>query len=140
MSLAMTVSEREDFLSGVHVGIVSIPRKVKGPLAVPVWYDYEPGGQPWFITSKSSIKGKLLNRADRISLCAQTEEPPYKYVSVEGPFTVSGSSHDELLHMATRYLGGDQGRAYAQASVTDETSIIVRIEPVTWYTVDYSKR
>lgn len=136
----MTKPEREEFLSGVHVGIVSIPRKVKGPLAVPIWYDYEPGQRPWIITSKSSIKGKLLNRAERISLCAQTEDAPYKYVSVEGPFSVSASSHDKLLHMAIRYLGEEQGRAYAQASVTDESSIIVQIEPVTWYTVDYAKR
>ncbi len=92
------------------------------------------------ITSKNSIKGKLLNHAARISLCAQSEEVPYKYVSVEGPYTITSSSYGHLLHMATRYLGEKQGYAYAQAAVVDDSSIVVTIDPVTWYTVDYAKR
>jgi len=139
MSLAMTESERQAFLSGVHVGIVSIPRKLKGPLTVPIWYDYEPDGCVWMITNESSIKGKLLKNADRISLCAQTERAPYQYVSVEGPFTISQPEEGQLLDMAIRYLGEKQGRAYAAGGNENTDSIIVSIEPETWYSVDYRK-
>jgi hypothetical protein len=31
-----------------------------GPLTVPIWYDYSPGGQLWVITGKQSRKSKLL--------------------------------------------------------------------------------
>ena len=139
MSLSMSVNERESFLSGLHVGIISIPRAVKGPLTVPIWYDYKPGGDLWVITDTDSIKGKLLARASRISLCAQTETAPYQYVSVEGPFTTRPSSQEELLGMAIRYLGEKQGRAYAEGSNGGDGSIIVSMTPETWYTVDYSK-
>jgi nitroimidazol reductase NimA-like FMN-containing flavoprotein (pyridoxamine 5'-phosphate oxidase superfamily) len=140
MSLAMSKDQREEFLSGLHVGIVGIQREGKGPLTVPIWYDYEPGGELWMITQNTSIKGKLLAITERISLCVQTEVAPYQYVSIEGPFSTSESTTAQLLSMAVRYLGEEQGKAYADSSGDGEGSIVVRIKPETWYTVDYSKR
>lgn len=140
MSLAMSKGQREEFLNGLHVGIVSIPRQGKGPLTVPIWYDYEPGGEPWMITGRTSIKGKLLTKVDRISLCVQTEVAPYQYVSIEGPFSISEPTAAESLSMAVRYLGEEQGQVYANSSGNNEGSIIISIKPETWYTVDYSKR
>ena len=82
----MSEHERQEFLAGVHVGVISIERADGPPLTVPIWYGYEPGGLVWIITGAESLKGRLLNAARRFSLCAQTEEPPfYKSVSVEGP-------------------------------------------------------
>jgi hypothetical protein len=136
----MSSSERERFLSALHVGIISIPRASKGPLTVPIWYDYQPGGEVWVITDADSIKGKLLTKASRISLCAQTETAPYQYVSVEGPFTTRPSTQEELLAMAVRYLGEEQGQAYAENSAGGgEGSIVVAIAPETWFSVDYNK-
>jgi hypothetical protein len=136
----MSSSERERFLSALHVGIISIPRATKGPLTVPIWYDYQPGGEVWVITDTDSIKGKLLTKASRISLCAQTETAPYQYVSVEGPFTTRPSTQEELLAMAVRYLGEEQGQAYAENSAGGgEGSIVVAIAPETWFSVDYNK-
>ncbi|MFP6802972.1 MAG: hypothetical protein VCA12_07530 [Pseudomonadales bacterium] len=136
----MSSSERELFLSALHVGIISIPRATKGPLTVPIWYDYQPGGEVWVITDTDSIKAKLLTKASRISLCAQTETEPYQYVSVEGPFTTRPSTQEELLAMAVRYLGEEQGQAYAENSAGGgEGSIVVAIAPETWFSVDYNK-
>ena len=140
MSLTMSSNERELFLSALHVGIISIPRATKGPLTVPIWYDYQPGGEVWVITDTDSIKAKLLTKASRISLCAQTETAPYQYVSVEGPFTTRPSTQEELLAMAVRYLGEEQGQAYAENSAGGgEGSIVVAIAPQTWFSVDYNK-
>jgi len=140
MSLTMSAIDRERFLSDLHVGIISIPRAAKGPLTVPIWYDYEPGGEVWVITDSDSIKGKLLTKASRISLCAQTETAPYQYVSIEGPFTTRPATQEELLAMAIRYLGEKQGQAYAEnSSGGGEGSIIVSIAPETWFSVDYNK-
>lgn len=138
MSLNMSVAQRQAFLADLHVGVVSIPRQTKGPLTVPIWYDYTPEGEAWMITDRDSIKGKLLARAERISLCAQTEIAPYQYVSIEGPFTTRETTAEELLQMAIRYLGEVGGRAYA-SNAGQGSSMVVSITPQTWYTVDYNQ-
>ena len=94
------------------------------------------------ITGTESRKGRLLKMGERVSLAAQSEAPPYKYVSVEGPITeIKDSSQEELLSMAIRYLGEQQGKAYAQAnaSVSEGRSILVSVTPERWLAVDYSK-
>lgn len=139
MSLKMSDEEREEFLSGLHVGIMGIGREGRGPLTVPIWYDYEPGGDVWVITDANSLKAKALNGVERISLCAQTEAPPYQYVSVEGAYTTRPSSPEALLHMAIRYLGEEGGQAYAESSEAGADSLIVSFMPDRWLTVDYGK-
>ena len=42
------------------------------------------GGEVRVVTDRASRKGRLLERVKRCSLCAQSETPPYKYVTVEG--------------------------------------------------------
>ena len=139
MSLAMTQQEREAFLADLHVGILGVSHG-KVPLAVPIWYAYEPGGDVWVITNRESIKGKALDTTGRFSLCAQSEDLPYKYVTVAGSVSVvEDSSHDALLNMATRYLGPKLGAQYAEASATTGGSALYRLRPERWYSVDYSK-
>jgi nitroimidazol reductase NimA-like FMN-containing flavoprotein (pyridoxamine 5'-phosphate oxidase superfamily) len=143
MSLAMSKDEREAFLAAVHVGVLGIPEPGRGPLAVPIWYGYEPGGELWVITERASRKGRLLAVGTRISLCAQTEEPPYRYVSVEGP-VVAVEAADLERHarpLARRYLGPELGDRYIEATAPDrEASVLVRMRPERWLTVDYRKQ
>lgn len=133
----MTADEKQAFLAGLHVGVLGLNDPGKGPLTVPVWYDYDVGGQLWFLTGPTSRKGKLLAVGDRISLCAQTETPPYQYVTVEGSVASIDEPRDEMLPMAVRYLGEDMGRAYSEGS--DGQSIVVRMNCENWLGVDYSK-
>ena len=145
MSLAMTRAEREAFLADLHVGVISIAEPGHGPLTVPIWYDYQPGGELWVITGRDSRKGRLLDSAGRLSLCVQTETPPYRYVSVEGPI-VSIEPADVERHtrpMAHRYLGKEMGDGYIAATdgpESREQSVVVRVRPERWLTVDYSKQ
>ena len=137
-TLAMTQSEREQFLSELHVGVLSIERPDGPPLTVPVWYIYEPGGELWFLTSLDSVKGRLLQQSMRFSLCAQSESLPYKYVSIEGTAMISPA--DKELHsrpMAHRYLGVKGGDSYVESESGD--SVRVSTTPERWFTVDYSK-
>ncbi|MDG2233739.1 MAG: pyridoxamine 5-phosphate oxidase [Ilumatobacter sp.] len=137
---AMTTEEREVFLAGVHVGVISIERMAGPPLTVPVWYDYSPGGDVRVIMGRASLKGRLIAAAGRLSLCAQQEELPYKYVSVEGPAAIRSADVDgDLRPMATRYLGEQMGRSYADDS-TSEDSVVVSMTPERWFSVDYGKR
>ena len=70
MSLMITREEREAFLADVHVGVISVAEDGHGPLTVPIWYSYEPGGEVRIITARRARKGQLLERAGRFSLCA----------------------------------------------------------------------
>lgn len=141
MSTVMNRAEREAFLAGVHVGVLAIARPNAGPLNVPVWYDYTPGEELWFITDSDSRKGRLLQLGTRVSLCAQTEVAPYQYVSIEGPVVeVTPALVDAHLRpMARRYLGVTQGDQYA-ANSRDGESALVRVRPEKWLSVDYRKR
>ena len=145
MSLTMTKNEREEFLAGLHVGMISIAEPERGPLTVPIWYGYEPGGELWIVTEGDSRKGRLLQKVDRFSLCAQTETLPYKYVSVEGPITSIGPSDIEEHErpMAHRYLNAELGDRYIEATGGAEArsgSILVKMRPERWLTTDYSKQ
>ena len=146
MSFTMSVAEREQFLAGLHVGILSVAAKGegevrgRGPIAVPVWYDYQPGGQVSVITGRNSRKARAIRATGRMSLCAQDEAPPYRYVSVEGPVVLEEVEFDERLAMARRYLGREGGDRY-MASEPDSASedLVVRMTPEHWLGVDYGK-
>jgi PPOX class probable F420-dependent enzyme len=139
--LAMTKAEREAFLAGVHVGVVGVDDGDRGPLTVPVWYAYEPGGDVRFVTGGDSRKATRLAQAGRASLCAQSETAPYQYVTVEGPVTVQpGVDADERRAIAHRYLGAELGDAYIAGTEEGVAgSVTVRLRPERWLTVDYGK-
>ena len=144
MSLKMNVAEREAFLADLHVGIISVAEPGRGPLTAPIWYGYEPGGELWIVTERGSRKGRLLEQAGRFSLCAQTEAPPYKYVSVEGPVTSIEASQVERDErpLARRYLGPEFGDRYIEATGGEAArgdNVLVRMRPERWLTTDYSK-
>ena len=54
--LMMTKSQREAFLADLHVGVIGIDRVDAPPLAAPVWYSYEPGGDVVFVFEADSEK------------------------------------------------------------------------------------
>ena len=142
MSLAMTKQERETFLADLHVGIISIPEEGRGPLTVPIWYSYEPGGELRVVTAGTSRKVQLLQHAGRFSVCAQTETPPYKYVSVEGPVVAIEPADVERDRrpLAHRYLGAQRGDRYIEKTRGEYVgNVLVRMLPERWLTVDYAK-
>jgi nitroimidazol reductase NimA-like FMN-containing flavoprotein (pyridoxamine 5'-phosphate oxidase superfamily) len=136
MSLTMSLEEREAFLADVHVGVISIASDDRGPLTVPIWYTYEPGGLLSFHTGRASRKAERIHAAGRFSVCAQTETAPYQYVSVEGAVVAV-----ERRAMAHRYLGPELGDLYVEATTADAaTSVTFRMRPERWLSVDYTKQ
>ena len=140
MTLKMTRTEREEFLAGVHIGIISIPRVGRAPLTAPIWYSYEAGGEVLVGIGRDSKKGQIIELGTMISLCAQDETPPYKYVTIEGPVvSIADTNTDrDTRPMAIRYVGEKLGNQYADQS-TDVGGIQVRIKPQVWLSTDYSK-
>jgi hypothetical protein len=140
-SLAMSKEDREAFLAETHIAVVSIADGERGPLTVPVWYRYEPGGKLCFVTGGSSRKANLIRTAGRLGLCVQTETPPYKYVSIEGPATVGIPNYErDIRQTALRYLGPQMGEVYLAATAADRVeSVLISVRPERWFSVDYSK-
>ena len=135
----MSRQEREEFLAGLHVGVLSVASQDgAGPLTIPVWYTYSPGGTVNVSTGRGTRKAAAIIAAGRFSLCAQDERPPYKYVTVEGPVAVEEASQDERLELARRYLGLEGGDAYIAAN-PGGSQIMLRLTPERWLSVDYGK-
>ncbi|MFG1798217.1 TIGR03618 family F420-dependent PPOX class oxidoreductase [Nocardia sp. NPDC049149] len=135
----MTSDEREAFLADLHVGVIAIERADRAPLAVPIWYGYEPGGEVLIWTETGSVKEKLIRAAGRFSLTVQVEQPPYKYVTVEGTVTgIEQATADVVTAIAVRYLGEAEGKAFTDQNLTP-TSLLVRLRPERWLSTDYSK-
>lgn len=140
MSFRMSREERESFLADLHVGVLGVSSPGRGPVVVPVWYEYDPGGEIAFITSKESIKAALIRVEGRFTLCVQNEADPYQYVSVEGPVVSMKETEDDsdLRRIARRYLGEEAGDAYAdETGGVDE--VLVKMLPEKWSTADYGK-
>ena len=135
--MTMTDSERSDFLAAVRVGVLAIDHPGHGPLALPIWYQWE-DGQVLIGMDGTSLKARLLRAAGRATMTVQTEAAPYQYVSVEGPVTVTAESRDNLA-MATRYLGPELGQWYADNNPSTADTVLVRLSPEKWRTCDFGK-
>lgn len=142
MSFAMSVADREAFLAGVHVGVLSVSAgDGRGPWTVPIWYSYEPGGEVRIITGRDSPKTRLIRNAGRGTLCVQSELRPYRYVTIEGPVVAIDGPVDEEERrvMAHRYLGREQGDAYlADTAGLGPTEVVISLRPERWLSADYS--
>jgi nitroimidazol reductase NimA-like FMN-containing flavoprotein (pyridoxamine 5'-phosphate oxidase superfamily) len=134
---SMSPEERDAFLADVHVGVLAIAHEGHGPLALPIWYIYQ-DGEVLIGMDGGSLKARLLRKAGRATLTAQTETPPYIYVSVEGPVAVEPSQRDDL-EMATRYLGPERGKWYAKNNPSTASSVVARLKPERWRTMDFGK-
>ena len=134
---AMTTEEREAFLADTHVGILAVTRPERGPLALPIWYQYRDGVVEIGMGGNST-KAKLLRDAGRATLTVQTEVAPYQYVSVEGPVVVLAEQRDDF-EMARRYLGDELGRWYADNNPSTAESVVVQLFPEHWNTQDFAK-
>jgi hypothetical protein len=82
--------------------------------------------------------------AGRFSVCVQTETPPYKYVSVEGPVVAiePADLERDRRPLAHRYLGVQRGDRYIENTRGEPShagNVLVRMLPERWLTVDYAK-
>jgi len=138
----MTRDEREEFLAAIHVGVLSADEPGRGPLSVPVWYRYEPGGEIVVVTRPEARKARLLTVGARVAFCVQSEEMPPKYVTIQGR-VVSAELADvtrDLKPIARKYLGAEVGDAYVDNTRPDGTNeIVVHIRPERWYSRDFAR-
>lgn len=133
---AMSVAEREAFLSEARVGILAVAEPDRGPLAVPIWYRVVDGVIELGIDGRS-LKARLLRAAGRATLVVQDDAPPYRYVAVEGPIEFTDRVRD-VPAVATRYLGAELGAWYAERNPATQNTAVVLLTPEHWRTQDFS--
>jgi hypothetical protein len=85
------------------------------------------------------VKHRLIRDAGRFSITAQDEQPPYRYVTAEGDVTGIDAANDaDVRRIAIRYLGEDEGNQFTDQNLTP-TSVVIRMRPQRWLSVDSSK-
>jgi len=119
----MTDKSVTDFLQEIHIAILSINRDNQSPHSTPVWYTYSPNETIWFMASPGTKKSKLMSVGTHVSLVAQTENDPYKYVSIEGHILdiSKGDLEQDLRSISRRYLGEKGGDEYVASFDTWES-------------------
>jgi Pyridoxamine 5'-phosphate oxidase len=136
---AFTETQRQEFLAGLHVGVLSVAADGRPPASIPIWYDYTPGGDIRINTGASSRKAKLIEQAGAVTLVVQREELPYQYVVVEGTVvkTTKPTPVGVQEAIAIRYLGEEAGRAFVR-SLEGGDSVLFTVRPDRWLTADFS--
>lgn len=137
--MALSKDEREQFLTEPHVAALSVSAgDERGPLTVPIWYQYSPGGEPWVHTGLGSRKHRLIEAAGRFTLMVDRLEPTVRYVAVDG--TVSGiepATDDELVEMVQRYLPLDEVEPYLEFARREHgDGVTIRMRPEHWLSSD----
>ena len=96
-------------------------------LLSPVWHEWHRGGFNVHLGA-GGINARLLRRDPRASIVVYDDVPPYGGVELRGQARLT--SEDEratLRRLAVRYLGEQEGNAYADAATWE--GIVLRLEP-----------
>jgi hypothetical protein len=137
--MALTREEREQFLSEPHIAALAVDAGAgRAPLTVPIWYQYEPGGDIWIMTGRDSRKNELIKAAGRFSLMVDRLEPTIRYVSVEGPVVdTSPATLEQLREISARYLPAEKVDGYVDAAWTNHgEQLVLRMRPERWVSSD----
>jgi PPOX class probable F420-dependent enzyme len=128
----MSHDEILQFLAaGTRTGKVAVVRKDGSPMVVPIWFGFDDDGTIVFTAWGESIKVRALRRDPRLSICVDTESPPYSYVRVDGTAELVDDpalTREWATRMGGRYMGADRAEEYgARNGIPGE--IVVRVTP-----------
>ncbi|MGW0047928.1 pyridoxamine 5-phosphate oxidase [Nocardia cyriacigeorgica] len=136
--MPLTSEQRQEFLAGPQLASLAVAGlDGRGPLTVPIWYQYRPGDELWVITGAESQKLRHIQAAGRFSLVAQRLEPTVRYVSVEGPVTrIEPMSEAQSREMAARFLPAASVEGYLRAAEQFGAQVVVFMRPEHWLSAD----
>jgi hypothetical protein len=137
--MALSKLEREQFLAEPHIAALSVSAgEGRGPLTVPIWYQYTPGGELWLTTGTGSRKHQLIEASGYVTLMVERVEPSVRYVAVDGPvLRIEPSTDEQLVEMTKRYLPPDKVDGYLEFARREHgDSVAVFLEPQHWLSAD----
>lgn len=126
---AMTEAEWREFLcAGTRTGKLATTRRDGRPHVVPIWFVLD-GDDLVFMTGATTVKGRALERTGLGSICVDDERPPYSFVTVSGPVTISVDLKEMLpfsIRIAARYMGEELAERYGRRNAV-EGELLVRL-------------
>ncbi|AVH58127.1 MULTISPECIES: pyridoxamine 5'-phosphate oxidase family protein [Streptomyces] len=137
--MALSHEEREQFLAEPHVAALAVDSGAgRAPLTVPIWYQYEPGGNIWIMTGLESRKNALISEAGRFTLMVDRIEPTIRYVSVEGPVIDSApATVEKLRELTARYVPAEKVEGYVEFALKNHgEQLVIRMRPERWVSAD----
>jgi PPOX class probable F420-dependent enzyme len=125
----MTEAEWREFLSaGTRTGKLATTRRDGRPHVVPIWFVLD-GDDLVFMTGATTVKGRALERTGLGSICVDDDRPPYSFVTVSGPVTISVDLKEMLpfsIRIAARYMGEELAERYGRRNAV-EGELLVRL-------------
>ena len=137
--MALSKEEREQFLAEPHIAALSVTAGDKrGPLMVPIWYQYSPGGEPWVLTGAGSRKHRLIEAAGEFTLMVDRVEPTVRYVTVDGPVSrIERGTDEHLVEVTKRYLPPQAVEPYLEFARREHgESVVIHLRPQHWLSSD----
>lgn len=127
----MAVAERDAFLQETRIGMLATLAANGGPLALPIWYEWD-GSRVRMFSSSSAPKVARLRRDERV--CLTVAEPvgvPEAWVAIEGVATIEeGTGFAVAQRLAPRYYSAEQAdRTLADWGRVAEDWVTIIIEP-----------
>ncbi len=127
----MTENEWREFVSaGTRTGKLATTRRDGRPHVMPIWFILD-GEDIVLMTGAGTVKGRNLRRTGWAGLCVDDERPPFSFVTVSGPVTLSTDLEEMLplsIRIARRYMGEEQAEAFGRRNAV-EGELLVRLRP-----------
>lgn len=137
--MALSQDEREAFLAEPHIAALSVyAGDTRGPLVVPIWYQYVRGGEPWILTGTGSRKARLIEANGFFSLMVETVEPTTRYVAVDGAVSrIEPGTDAHLEEITRRYLSGGAADRYLEFARNElGEHVAIYLQPQHWLSAD----
>jgi nitroimidazol reductase NimA-like FMN-containing flavoprotein (pyridoxamine 5'-phosphate oxidase superfamily) len=120
------------------VAVLSVSRRGRGPVAVPIWYEYR-DGRFSMITFSGSLHGKIMQSVGRATITAHSEtygdtKTCERYAMAEGPIAFTDEDIEPLVRrLRRRYYTGARGDEWVNRPL-DELTVrqgVAVLEPQT---------
>lgn len=136
--MALDQAQQHELLATPLVATLAVENgSHRGPLVVPVWYAYRPGGDVVMFTGAASRKAAAIRLAGRCSLLVQRDRPTYRYVGIEGTAGLTPVDADVVREIAGRYLSGTALDDYVAEIVADPGAFVtVTLTPRHWVSAE----
>jgi PPOX class probable F420-dependent enzyme len=117
-----------DLLDLPLVAVLATYRKDGRVLLSPVWHEWRDGGFNVQVFS-GDVKATHLRRDPRASIVVCDDGPPYRGLELRTEARLGDEDAEAMQRrIATRYLGPDGGRRYAESTAGADI-VVVRLEP-----------
>jgi PPOX class probable F420-dependent enzyme len=132
----LSIEELGDLVERPFVATLATYRRDGSVLLSPVWHEWRDGGFN-VVIERDDVKARHVRRDPRASIGLYDNDPPYRGIELRGtPRLVEGGAFEVQRRVAVRYLGKENGEAYA--STPSGTEIILRLEPGELRTWDFA--